>query len=423
MYLSLIGISHRTAPVEVREKFSFSNGDVPEALAVLRSFGDGIVLLSTCNRTEIYVSSGQRLQEPHALLAMLARLKGGMPACPDAPFYMLAGEEAVRHLYRVAAGLDSQILGEAEILGQVRTAYVAANGAGASDGVTSRLFHGAIRAGRRARSETQIGHYAVSVSSAAVALARQTVGELQDKTVLVVSAGEAGKLTARALADSGIGRMFVTNRSLERAVELAATLGGQAVPFNHLPWALGQADVVISATGAPHPVIDVSLVNRAIAGRNGRALLLIDIAIPRDVEPDVADLPNVHLHNLDDLQDMTSENLEARRREVHKVEAVVDDEAKRFLDWFGSLHVLPTISALREQAEQIRTAELERTIGRLSLSDDERRRVEAMTSAIVKKLLHTPIETLKQSTEGERYVEAVRTLFHLELPDGQETPA
>ncbi len=419
MHVTLIGISHRTAPVEVREAFAFGAAELPEALAILRPFGEGVLLLSTCNRTEIYVSSPHRIQEPHQVLAMLARLHGGMPACPDAPFYLLAGADAVRHLYRVAAGLDSQILGEAEILGQVRTAFTAANASGACDAVLSRMFHGAIRAGRRARSETHIGRYAVSMSSAAVALARSTVGELEEKTALVVSAGEAGKLTARALHDAGVQRMFVTNRNLERAVELAETLGGQAVPFDHLPWALAQSDVVISATGSTHPVITSRLVDRAIQGRNGRHLLIIDIAIPRDVEPEVAALHNVHLHNLDDLQELSNDNLEARRAEVHKVEVVVEDEAHRFLEWLGSLHVLPTISALRAQAEQIRTSELERTLGRLDLSDEDRHRVEAMTSAIVKKLLHTPIDTLKQTTEGQRYVEAARTLFGL---DDQERP-
>lgn len=417
MYLTLIGISHRTAPVEVREKFAFSNGDLPEALAVLQPFGDGIVLLSTCNRTEVYISSSRRLPEPHAVLAMLARLRGGMPACPDAPFYVLAGAEAVRHLYRVAAGLDSQILGEAEILGQVRTAFIAANSSGACDAVLSRLFHGAIRAGRRARSETSIGRYAVSMSSAAVELARRTVGQLAEKTALVVSAGEAGKLTARALVDNGVARMFVANRSLERAVELAAELGGQAVPFDHLPWALAQSDVVISATGSPRPIMDAGLVARAIGGRNGRHLLIIDLAIPRDVDPEVGRLHNVHLHNLDDLQELASDNLEARRREVHKVEAIVEDEAGRYLEWLDSLHVLPTISALRARAEAIRTAELERTLGRLAVSDEDRRRIEAMTAAIVKKLLHTPISTLKQSTERQRYVEAARTLFGLDCQE------
>ncbi len=422
MHISLVGISHKTAPVAVRERFALNGDEVGRALALLGEAHEGAAVLSTCNRTEAYIVGPAPVREPTSVIAAITRAKGQPPPEGGAPFYVRTGKEAVRHLFRVAAGIESMVVGEAEILGQVRSAFAAATAARTHNAVLSRLFHSAIRVGRRARNETGIGRHAVSVSSTAVALARKTVGDLSSSTVLVVSAGGAGKLAARSLAEAGIHQMLVTSRTFERARELATDLGAAPVPFNRLDWALGQADIVITSTGASEFLIGPDLV-RASRNGDGRPLLLIDIAVPRDVDPAVRELPGVHLFDIDDLRSVARENLNARRAEVQRVEAIVDEEVDRFFEWLRSLQVVPTIAALRKRAEAIRRAELDRTLPRLKLGDEERRRVEAMSQAIVKRLLHDPILRLKRESDGERYVAAVRELFDLRpaaAEDGQE---
>lgn len=413
MHISLVGISHKTAPVAVRERFALNGDEVGRALALLGEVYEGAAVLSTCNRTEVYLTGQAPVREPATVIDAIARARGQSPPEGGAPFYVRTGKEAVRHLFRVAAGIESMVVGEAEILGQVRSAFAAATAAKTHNAVLSRLFHSAIRVGRRARNETGIGRHAVSVSSTAVALARKTVGDLSSSTVLVVSAGGAGKLTARSLAEAGIRQMLVTSRTFERARELATDLGAAPVPFNRLDWALGQADIVITSTGAPEFLIGPELVQTSRNG-DGRPLLLIDIAVPRDVDPAVRELPGVHLFDIDDLRSVARENLNARRAEIQRVEAIVEEEVARFFEWHRSLQVVPTIAALRKRAEVIRRAELERTLPRLNVGDDERQRIEAMTQAIVKRLLHDPILRLKREADGERYVPAVRELFHLE---------
>jgi len=269
--------------------------------------------------------------------------------------------------------------------------------------------------GRRARSETGIGRYSISVSSTAVGLARRVLGDLRGSTVLVVSAGEAGKLTARNLKETGVARLLVTSRTLERATELAADLGGQAIPFDQLGRALADSDIVISSTGAPAFLIDQPAIEAAVRRRNGRPLLLIDIAVPRDVDPAVRRLENVHLYDIDDLQAVAEANMREREKEVDKVEALVEEEVSRFVEWYRSLDVIPTIAALRERAERVRRVELDKTLGHLSnLSPEERAHVEAMSRAIVKKILHQPIARLKsEGGDGEQYVAALRDLFAL----------
>src|SRR3972149_6757904 len=326
----------------------------------------------------------------------------------------------------VAAGIDSMVLGESQILGQVRDAMSAATQAGTLNGVLSRLFHCALRVGKRARSQTNIGRYAVSVSSAAVALARQTIGSLEDKTVLVISAGATGKLAARSLAESGAARILVANRTPERAAALAAVIGGQTVPFSELPRALAESDIVISGTGAGGFVLGPELVAPAVAGRhghgppppdlappavagrNGNDLLLLDVAVPRDIDPAVRSLPSVRLFDIDDIEAVSRASLRGRRRELLRVEAHVEDETKDFLAWWRSLDVLPVIAALKERAEELRRREVERTLRRLlGLANEERDRIEAMTRAIVKKMLDRPIARLKDGADAAPYVDAL----------------
>lgn len=417
LVVTCVGLNHRTAPVEEREKLAFSPQELPSALERLRQeFGAGVIL-STCNRTEVYVTGPDDPAVGRRLVRFLEAEKGA--EVDPSRFYLLRHGEAVRHLFRVAAGIDSMVLGESQILGQVREAMAAATEAKALNGTLSRLFHAAISVGKRARSQTSIGRYAVSVSSAAVALARQSLGTLRDKTVLVISAGSTGKLAAKALAQSGASRILVTNRTYRRAQAVAEQMKGQAIPFSQLPGALTESDIVISGTGAETFLLGPEHIRPALERRNGRSLLLIDIAVPRDIDPAVAQLPGVHLYDIDDLQAVSEAGLRGRQREMRRVEAIVEAEVADFLEWWRSLDVVPVIAALRERAEAIRRQELERTLRRLpDLDGEARQRIEAMTRAIVKKMLDRPIARLKNGTDPGLYMEAIQDLFQVHPGDG-----
>ena len=414
--ISLVGISHKTAPVAVREHFALGASELPEALARLGGRYPAAAVLSTCNRTEVYIAAPRTVGDPRSIVGLLSEIKGEPPV-EGAPFFVLTGKEAARHLFRVAAGVESMVIGESEILGQVRAAFAAATVAGTHNVALSRLFHTAIRVGRKARSQTHISRYAVSVSSTAVSLARSIFGDLSTKTVLVVSAGEAGKLTARSLADSGVAKVQVTNRNDERARELAADIGAEVVAFDALATTIAGSDIVITSTASSQFLIDGPLIEGAMRHRGGRELLLVDIAVPRDVDPMVRELPGVHLYDIDGLQGIVQTNIHLRRAELAQVEAIVDEAVAKFTDWLRSLEVVPTISAVRSRAEAVRVAELERTLAKANLSAADRKRIDAMTSAIVKKILHEPIARLKSPGEGERYVEAMRALFDLDGDD------
>ncbi len=409
MDITLVGISYKTAPVSVRERVAFAAEELADALP---RFGGPAVLLSTCNRTEVYLAAPHTITA-RSVIALLGELKGDGDAPEDA-FYHLTGPEAARHLFGVAAGIESMVLGESEILGQVRTAFAAAMAVGTHDPILSRLFHTAIRVGRRARSQTDIGRHAVSISSTAVALARRTLGDLSCRTVLVVGAGEAGKLAARSLTEGGASRLLVTSRTARRAEELAADLGGEPLPFVRLSQAMAEADIVISSSAAPDFLIGRQEVTAAMDQRNGRPLLFIDIAVPRDVDPCVRELPGVHVSDIDDLQALVEQNLSARRREVTNVERIIGEELERFSEWLRARGVLPTVTALRARADDLRDAEIARTFKRLpGLTSEQRERVEAMANALINKVLHDPITRLK-GDDGERYVSAVRELFALD---------
>lgn len=409
MHITLVGISHKTAPVAVRERFVFAAEELPEALPL---FGGAAVLVSTCNRTEVYLTAHHGIT-PGSVITMLRELKSDVEA-PDDIFYHKTDLDAARHLFRVAAGVESMVLGESEILGQVRTAFAAATAAGTHNAVLSQLFHTAIRVGRKARSDTGIGRHAVSISSTATKLAERTLGDLPSRTVLVVSAGEAGKLTARSLTKHGVKKLFVTSRTPARAKELARDLGGRQVPFGKLGAAMAKADMVITSSAAPGFLIGKPEVKEATANRNGRPLLLIDIAVPRDVDPAVRGESNVELYDMDDIQALVEKSRSARQQELSKVEAIVDDGLEHFRIWMRDRGVVPTVAALRERAEIARRAELEKTFRRAGdLTPKQQRSIESMATALVKKLLHDPIDRLK-SDDGERYVGTVRELFNLD---------
>lgn len=412
MFVSVTGVSHHETPVELRERFAFGADQLTPALTRLPSDFGGGVILSTCNRTELYLAGDSSVSRD-AAAAALAQARGE-PGPEGVSFYHQEGSDAVRHLYRVAAGIESLVIGESEILGQVREAFSASTAAGSSNAVLARLFHTALRVGRRARSETDIGAHGLSISALAVSLSRRLVGDLRRKTVLVVGAGEAGRRAAGALVQNGVGRLLVTTRRSGLAEEIAGELNGVAIPYSELTSALAEADVLITATAAPGAIITADDVAGAMAPRAERPLLIVDIAVPRDVEGAAREVANVHLFDIDDLESAAEANLEARRREVGAVERIVEDEGARFEAWLSQQKTTPTIAALRQRAEATRKAELERTLARLGhLSDEDRKRIEAMSDALVKRLLHEPVTRLRQHGL-ERHVEALRELFGLD---------
>ncbi len=411
MKLTLVGTSHKLAPVEVRERVALDGAGAASLARTLAGSEREAVVLSTCNRTELYVVGADETE----VTAELERLAGG----PLGPYlYRLGDEAAALHLFRVAAGLDSMVPGEGEILGQVRAAYEA----GVCGPALDRLFRGALHAGRKARVETAIGESPSSVSAAAAALAQQVFGDLAGRRVLIVGAGKVGELAARNLLSRGADVAFVANRSADRAAELARRLGSEPLPLEDVAAELVRADVVVSSTSAPGFVITREQVEQGIRTRRGAPLFVIDLAVPRDVEPSVGGLEGCFLYDIDDLQAVVDESLAGRRREADRAETIVAAEAARFRDWQASLDVVPAIASLREHAEAIRTSELAKAEGRLGgLSESERRTVESLTSQIVNKLLHGPIVRAKEAAalEDVGYADALRHLFGLD-EDGRD---
>jgi glutamyl-tRNA reductase len=410
--LALAGISHKTAPVELREQLAFSPEELSELLPVIRERFGPAVVVSTCNRTEVYLSDSTTGTNALAVLGFLGEWRGASTAAEIDHLYALNGADAVRHLFRVAAGLESMILGESQILGQVRQAVQIAQQAGAADPLLIRLFHHAAAGGRRLRSGAGMAGSSASVSAAAVELARERLRDLSDKCVLVVSAGEAAKLTAWSLSRSGAGRIVITGRTLARAQRLAAGLGATAIAFQQLAQGIAEADIVVSSTGAREFCIDRAMIESAVARRGGRPLLMIDLAVPRDIDPSARSLAGVSLYDIDDLQPLIDGF--ASQPAWTDSDSAIEGEVDRFMSWWESQRVIPTIVALRGRAEDIRQAELAKTLGRLpNLSLEERRRIDALTSAIVKKLLHQPIMSLKDSQTQPERVDAIRELFAL----------
>ena len=417
MLVMALGLSYKTAPLALMERVVFPPETLGRALGALRDHVAHGVVISTCNRVEVYGLVGHHDTGRRALLRYLAEYHGLRPSDLEPHAYVLSQEEAVGHLFRVAAGLDSMMLGETQVLGQVRTAYAAASRHGSPGTVLARLFHHALEVGKRAHRETRICQSAVSLSAAAVGLARQTLGDLSRRTALVVGAGETSRLAARTLRASGTGSLIVMNRTFEHAEAVARAVDGEALPLDLLAPALGRADVVISSTGARRYVVEAPAVQAAMAARPQRPLYCIDVAVPRDVDPAVAGLPNVHLYNLDDLQTVCGVEAKGRAGDVRQVERIVDEEVERFLQWWDAREVVPTIAALRQHAETIREAELAKALARLGdLSDRDRETIGALTSAIVNKLLHQPVVRLKERSadhDGRQYAPAVRALFDL----------
>jgi glutamyl-tRNA reductase len=404
--LTLVGVSHHRAPIELRERVAL---DLDACRELAARLGEEAVVLSTCNRTELYLARGEDAEEE--AVAAVTGLAGERGDDLAAALYRLRDQGAALHLFRVAAGLDSLIPGEGEILGQVRNAFEA----GVPGPLLGRLFRQALHTGRRVRIETAIGESPASVPSAAAALAQQVFGELAGRKVLLLGAGKMSEAAARNLVSRGAEIVAVANRTHAHGQELARRLGAQARSLDEVAGELEHADVVVSATSAAGVVVSEESVARALRARKGRPLLLVDLAVPRDLDPAINELEGCFLYDVDDLSAVVQETLSGRRGEAASAERLVAEEAERFRDWHSSLDVVPTIASLRALAEQIRDSELARAGGRLS--DDERRTVESVTSQILAKLLHLPTIRLKEAAaaaDGVVYADVVRHLFGLE---------
>jgi glutamyl-tRNA reductase len=417
---ALIGLSltHRTAPVAVRERLAFAPAEASELLAALLASGavDEAVALSTCNRTELYVVGEDGDAAELVAIAALACHAGISAAALELRLTAVRGAAVAAHLFAVAAGLDSMVLGEAEILGQLRRAHELSRAAGACGPLLDRLMRDALGAGRRARAGTAIGRCGVSVSSAAVELAREALGTLADRRVLLVGAGKSSEVTARVLRSHGVNVLRIANRSPERAVELARGYG-TAVPLDDLEAQLADADLVLAATASPSVLIGRGTLARAMAKRSGRPLVLVDLAVPRDVDPGAGELPGVTLLDLDDVQARVAHNREARRSDVGAARAIVDAEAERFERWRAAREAAPTVAALQAAGDAIVADLLQRNAPHWeSLTDADRERVATLARAVVRRLLHEPTLQLKQAAhDGDAAPgRAARALFGLD---------
>jgi glutamyl-tRNA reductase len=426
--LLALGISHKTAPVALRERLAFTEGEATDFAREATATEEvrEAVVISTCNRTEVYLVVGDPVQAESDVLGLLAGRARIRPTELAEAIYSPRNCDAARHLYRVTTGLESMIVGEAEIQGQVRRAHEAAMRADTTGPLTNRLFAAALTTGKRVRTETAIGASRVSVPSVAVNLALEVLGDLEHRHVIILGAGETSELTARALAEQGAGTWFVANRHADRALSLAQRFGGSVVGLDKLPEQLVQADIVLSSTASPHPIVGREELELVMANRQGRPLLLIDIAVPRDIDPACGELDGVTLYDIDDLQANVAHNLSTRAEEAPRALAIVEEEIRRFARWLGQLDALPTVSALREHGNTLVEQVLAENSGRWeSASPRDLARVEAIARAVMSRLLHEPTIRLRSFGEdrGHASLELVRELFGLQEDAPAEEPS
>jgi glutamyl-tRNA reductase len=428
MNIIVVGLSHKTAPVHIREQVAFAPTGMQKPLHQVLGLPAvaEAVIVSTCNRVEIYATS----RDTEGAVAQIKRFLADFHKMDidelDPHLYDQSGKEAIHHLFRVAASLDSMVVGEPQILGQIKTAYGYASEFKSVGLILNRFMHKAFSVAKRVRTETEIASNAVSVSFAAVELARKIFGQLDGKTVMLIGAGEMCELAARHFVNNGVTNVLVTNRTFERAEKLAGEFDGRPVLFDNFADHLDQVDIVLASTGAPDFILEHATLEAVIKKRRNRPMFLIDIAVPRDIDPRVNDINNIYLYDVDDLQEVIQANMKERQKEAKKAEVLVLAEVDQFHQWLGTLDVVPTIVALRSKFEQIRKDEVQKTLSRFDqLGKKERKAIEAMTSAIVNKALHHPVTLLKQCTDDascDTYVDAVRTLFDLAPPEPEAEP-
>ncbi len=428
-HIVIVGLNHRTAPVEIREKLAFPADTIGCALRGLlerEQISEGVIL-STCNRVEVCVLTTVAYQGAAIIQDFLAAFHGIPSGDLGRYLYHHEGEEAVRHLFRVSSSLDSMVLGEPQILGQVKDAYGYAAEFRAIGPILDKFFNKAFSVAKRVRTETKVASSAVSVSYAAVELARKIFGDLKDKTVMLIGAGEMCELAARHLLNAGVKGIMVTNRTFERAVKLADGFGGTAVRFDELQGHLKRADIILSSTGAPHFILKRSDVEEVIRIRKNRPMFFIDMAVPRDIDPDANQIDNVYVYDIDDLNNVIETNLEERQREAALAEEIVVGEVRGFLRWLEVQQTTPTIVTLRRKYEEVKNAEVAKALAALGAEDPRTRKVvEALASAILNKVLHAPVTALKKdsgSLSPMELVAVVRELFDLPDPEGPGEPA
>ena len=423
MHIIVVGLDHHTSPVEAREQLAFRPSQLEASFGRLLRAPDPVLseaaILSTCNRVEVYAVADELDAAQAFLVAFLHEFHGLPSGAMGDTLYHYADADAVEHLFATTCGMNSLVVGEPQIQGQVRAAAESATGHRGLGPVLHALFRHAVEVGKRARTETGISRNAASVSHAGVELARRTLGSLHAADVLLVGSGKVSELSAKNLVDNGARSITLVNRTVESARLLAERWGGRALPFEALPDALREADVVLSSTSAPHTVIHAEHVHRALADRPGRPLLLIDLAVPRDVDADVEQIDGAHVYNVDDLQQVVALNVERRKAEFTAVRSIVVEETARFHQWLAARAVMPTLNRLRAQADSIGRDELEKALRRLpALDQRDRQVVESLVSGIVNKLLHQPTVRLKREAargEGASYAEALQLLFGLDM--------
>lgn len=428
MSVIVVGLNHRTAPVEVLERVTVAPRHLTKALGTLAASEHlaEVVVLSTCNRIEIYARATRFHAAVEDIVGFLADQSSLVPDDLVEHLYTYHDDAAITHLFGVAGGVDSMIIGEGEILGQVREAWLVAESEGRAGTLLPRVFRHAVEVGKRSRTETEIGRHAASVASAAVALAGETLGSLEGRRVLVVGAGEVGEGTAVALAGAGVSEVVVANRTGAKAQELARRVGGRAVPIDDVADVLVETDVLLCTTGSTEVIVERGDIEHVMARRDGRALLIVDVAVPRDVDPGVGQVFGVSLLDIDDLKAFADASLEQRRREITNVRVIVAEALERFQMDRSARQLAPLVTALRDRAETLRIGELSRFSNRLAgLDDDQRAAVEALTEGIVNKLLHEPTVRLKGAAgtgKGELYADSLAALFDLLEPGDPSSP-
>jgi glutamyl-tRNA reductase len=420
MGIVVVGLSHKTAPVEVREKLSFCEGVLPDALLKLMRY-EGItesLILSTCNRVEICACVKDSIQGVEQIKRYIAEYHNLSPAALEQALYVHTDSAGVRHIFRVASSLDSMVVGEPQILGQLKDAFDIALKTKTTSVVLNKLLQKAISVAKRVRTETKIAESTLSISVAAVELAKKIFGDLAGKTVMLLGSGEMAELAARSFQQNGVKSILVANRTFARAVELANEFKGSAVRFEDFPSEMVMADILLCSTGAPSYVVKQDTVSSVLRARRNKPIFMIDISVPRNIDPAVNELDNVFLYDIDDLQGVVSSNIEGRAKEAGKAEEIITQEVETYLQWENSLDAVPTIVELREKVDGIRQRELDKTLDQLpDLTEAQRRAVETMSMAIVNKIMHAPIVVLKQTAadpNGSSLLGFARKIFNLD---------